>query len=176
MASGAVQEAVKPVRGGGRMPGVGGRVSLWRLPLFLPPVAWFLMEQHVKVSVTRSHLHEATASLLWRVEPMSAGRFSLTSFLLGINHSHEKNNWSSQCALFTEISIFTPNHLTNLRFFFFLGDFPFPSQWLLLYEMVLGQKKKKVLLEISTSYISIKHWTIFKHESFTLGSIRDKMF
>lgn len=93
-------------------------------------------------------------------------------------HSHEKNNWSSQCALFTEISIFTPNHLTNLRKIHFFRWFPlpFPSQWLLLYEMVFGQIKKKVLLEISTYYISIKHWAIFKHESFTLGSIRDKMF
>lgn len=132
------------------MPGVGGRVSLWRLPLFLPPVAWFLMEQHVKVSVTRSHLHEATASLLWRVEPMSAGRFSLTSFLLGINHSHEKNNWSSQCALFTEISIFTPNHLTNLRFIFFFRWFPLPfPMTFAVWDGIRPKKKKKYYLKLA---------------------------
>ena len=42
------------------------------------------------------------------------------------NHSHEKNNWSSQCALFTEILIFTPNHLTNLRKIHFFRWFPLP--------------------------------------------------
>lgn len=42
-------------------------------------------------------------------------------------HSHKKNNWSSQCALFTEISIFTPNHLTSLRKIHFFRWFPLPS-------------------------------------------------